>query len=115
MQSRLSGKEHASQGHLGGIWWKHCEYCMSYEVIRTQNHRRLYTFNSHPHSRRFKPGLVDNVFARYRGSTSVERHHLKSLEMLQREFDLEKGDLIGNLQLRHFYKTEVKKSNYNRG
>lgn len=81
------------------------------EVIQIQNHRRLQTFNSHSHSLRFKPGLVDNVFVRwrYRGSTIVERHFFKSLEMLQREFDLEKGDLIRNLQLRHFCETEVKK------
>ncbi len=89
---------------------------MWYEVVRkyslTDDSKLLiWPFQTH----KFKPGELDKTFARWRDKgmtamcTLVEGQHLKSFEKLQREFDLDNGDLFRYFQLRNFYDSEIKK------
>ena len=68
----------------------------------------------HSHTSRFRPGTLDKTFEKWRvkgitATCTLEEQHFKSFRQLRNEFRLENGDLYRYLQLRHFFKTEIKK------
>lgn len=113
-QAKLGGKEHIHYREENSILKE--TFRIWYEVVRkynlTDNSKLLiWPFQTHT----FKPAELDKTFERWedKGMTAmctlVEGQHLKPFRKLQREFDLDNGDLFRYFQLKSYYDSEIKK------